>query len=448
MLTALQLRQFKSWQDTGAVALAPVTMLLGTNSSGKSSLIQSLLLLKQTARSPDRTVHLDLVGEEGTASFHFGDFASLLKQGASPRRVGIGFSFARRGSTERVASGRFQASYGQSASGAVVVQELTLEDGDGQRFRAVRREKGSYGLLLGAANQSQGKSPAFCPERSIALPAQAIAQLGAAGARAEDLSLAIRRELEEILYLGPLRRRPERDYQWDRARPGEIGSDGGRCIDILLADALLPGPERHAIVNGVSHWLQRMGIAQQLLVRPLGRSGRYELVVDQEAVAANLHDVGIGLSQVLPVLTVAFFAPPGSTVILEEPEIHLHPLAQSVLAELLVEVSQSRRVQFIVETHSEHLFRRMQTLVARQAIAPADCALYFVDKRAGSSQLRRLSLDDYGRLLDWPEHFFGNAMGDAEEQARLMFERQMLERQMAERQRTGRQHPERPAARP
>jgi predicted ATPase len=146
---------------------------------------------------------------------------------------------------------------------------------------------------------------------------------------------------------------------------------------------------------------------------------------------------------VLPVLTVAFFAPPGSTVILEEPEIHLHPLAQSVLAELLVEVSLSRRVQFIVETHSEHLFRRMQTLVARQAIAPGDCALYFVDKRAGNSQLRRLSLDDYGRLLDWPEHFFGNAMGEAEEQARLMFERQMIERQRA-----GSQQPERPATRP
>ena len=65
-------------------------------------------------------------------------------------------------------------------------------------------------------------------------------------------------------------------------------------------------------------------------------------------------------------LVVAHFAPPGSTIILEEPEIHLHPLAQSILAELFVKVSQQRKVQFIVETHSEHLFRRMQTLLARQ----------------------------------------------------------------------------------
>jgi hypothetical protein len=98
----------------------------------------------------------------------------------------------------------------------------------------------------------------------------------------------------------------------------------------------------------------------------VGRSGRYELLVHHDGVVANLRDVGVGVSQVLPVLAVAYCAPPGSTVLLEEPEIHLHPLAQAVLAEVFAEVSQQRQVQFLVETHSEHLFRRMQTLIARR----------------------------------------------------------------------------------
>ena len=81
---------------------------------------------------------------------------------------------------------------------------------------------------------------------------------------------------------------------------------------------------------------------QQLSVRAVGRSGRYELLVHHDGVVANLRDVGVGVSQVLPVLAVAYCAPPGSTVLLEEPEIHLHPLAQAVLAEVFAEVSRQR----------------------------------------------------------------------------------------------------------
>jgi predicted ATPase len=96
-----------------------------------------------------------------------------------------------------------------------------------------------------------------------------------------------------------------------------------------------------------------------------------------------------------------------------------------VLAELFVEVSRERQVQFIVETHSEHLFRRMQTLIAREHLAAADCALYFVERDSSGSVLRRLEVDPYGRLTDWPDRFFGDSLGETEEQARLMFERCM-----------------------
>ena len=77
MIDQIQLKNVKAWRESGAVTLAPVTMLLGTNSSGKSTLLQSLLLLKQTVASPDRTIHLNLGGDEAHDFFNFGDFDNV-----------------------------------------------------------------------------------------------------------------------------------------------------------------------------------------------------------------------------------------------------------------------------------------------------------------------------------------------------------------------------------
>lgn len=84
---------------------------------------------------------------------------------------------------------------------------------------------------------------------------------------------------------------------WNKTAPGEVGSDGHKAIDALLANALLPsGAPGAAMLRSVSHWLQRMGMAEQLSVRAVGRSGRYELLVHHDGVVANLRDVGVGVA--------------------------------------------------------------------------------------------------------------------------------------------------------
>ena len=422
MFTQLRLTNFKVWKSTGSIALKPVTMLLGTNSSGKSTLIQSLLLLRQTVQSPDRTIHLNLGGDEINDIFNFGAFEDVLNRDSeSPRHFLIGFDFQSEAS-DRVNGGAFECVYGKTSSGSVAIQSLDLRTST-RRFRAIRRERGAFSILVDDETQPRLKGRNFAPERSIAFSADAVADLNQDGPIVEDLSLAIRRELEAISYLGPLRRKPERDYPWNKTKPGDVGIDGRGAIDALLASAILRADEQNNVVQKVSSWLARMKVADKLEVRQQGRN-RYELIVHRDGVACNLRDVGIGVSQVLPVLVVAYFAPPGSTIMLEEPEIHLHPLAQSVLAELFVSVSRERNVQFIVETHSEHLFRRMQTLMAKQEVMPNDAAMYFVERDGKSAKLRELELDDFGRLKNWPEGFFGDALGETREQARLMFERQ------------------------
>ena len=422
MITQLHLQHFKAWHDSGPVRLAPVTMLLGTNSSGKSTLLQSLLLLKQTVASPDRTVHLNLGGGEANDFLDFGHFDNVLSHGAEGvRQFGLAFEF-QRPPTERVVQGRFDCRYGQTASGAVAVQELALSSA-AHRFRSIRRDKGAYSLWVGDEAQPRGKGSQLAPERSIALSAEAIALLGTEGAHAQDLSLAMRRELEGLVYLGPWRRKPERDHVWHKTHPGDVGSDGHRVVEALLASALLKAEDQGHTLAQVSHWLQVMGIADRLEVRQVGRSSRYELVVHQHGVAANLLDVGIGVLQVLPVLTVAHFVPPGSTVLLEEPEIHLHPLAQAALADLFVQVSQQRQVQFVVETHSEHLFRRMQTLIAREQTHTQHCHMLFVERQGAQARLVPLDVDDFGTVRNWPAQFFGDSVGEAREQARARAKR-------------------------
>jgi len=423
MITKLRLVNFKAWEDTGEISLKPVTMLLGTNSSGKSTLIQSLLLLKQTVQSPDRSIHLNLGGDEINDLFNFGDFENLLRQGTSmPRQFSVEFSFMA-DATARVREGNFVCSYVQNSAGGVAINDWEVKT-DARRFRAIRREKGAYSVLVDDESQPRGKGRQLAPERSVSLSAEAIVMLGQDGQLLEDLSLSIRRELEKIVYLGPLRRKPERDYVWNKSKPGEVGSDGHRAIDVLLASSLMKGEDQNRIIEGVSKWLARMKVAEKLEVKQLGRSTRYEVVVHRNGVEANLRDVGIGISQVLPVLTVAYFAPQGSTILLEEPEIHLHPLAQSALAELFVEVSKERQIQFIVETHSEHLFRRMQTLIAKRQITKDEAAMYFVEREDKDACMRPLELDDFGRVKNWPVNFFGDALGETREQARLMFTHQ------------------------
>jgi predicted ATPase len=111
----------------------------------------------------------------------------------------------------------------------------------------------------------------------------------------------------------------------------------------------------------------------------------------------------------------------GSTVILEQPEIHLHPLAQAHLADVIINVAVHRRVQVVLESHSEHLLLRLQRRVAEEMVSADDVKLYFCDAAAGGSTLAPLDLDMFGNIRNWPKNFMGDAFGEAfaAEEARL-----------------------------
>ena len=127
---------------------------------------------------------------------------------------------------------------------------------------------------------------------------------------------------------------------------------------------------------------------------------------------STLTDAGFGVSQVLPALVLLYYVPEGSTVLMEQPEIHLHPSVQSGLADVILTVARTRNVQVIVESHSEHLLRRFQRRIVEGEMAPDDVKLYFTSMAKGSAQLRSLELNEFGEFRNWPENFFGDELGE------------------------------------
>lgn len=119
----------------------------------------------------------------------------------------------------------------------------------------------------------------------------------------------------------------------------------------------------------------------------------------------NIADVGFGVSQILPVLVALHAAQPGQLVFLEEPETHLHPRAQTALAEILGAAAE-RGVQVVLETHSSLLLLAVQTLVAEGKVSASKVKLHwFLRNRDGRTTIRSADLDETGAFGEWPEDF-------------------------------------------
>jgi len=430
MLTHLKLEHFKIWNTSGPIRLAPLTLLLGTNSSGKSSLIQSLLLIRQTVKGTDDSLDLNFGNPEAEDSVTLGQFSDVLCRHATKseitpaNQIGIEFRWSEDGSAAD--SVMFSARYRKDSGGSAELDYLRLGK-DGQGFSVLRRKPGIYQLTLATQRKPLGQSADYRPERSFAFSAATLNRLGDKAEAIKPIGPALFSELSKIIYLGPVRRLAQRDYIWSGRMPTHIGDDGAKAVDVLIASGVAMQaaikrnktlPDEAMLFKQTEFWLEKMNLADGLAVKAIGNSARYELLIKSNGETANLKDVGVGVSQVLPVIVAALFAKPGHIVMVEEPESHLHPLAQSQLAELFAKISAEHGVQFIVETHSEHLFRRVQTLIAKKELSLDKGAMYFVEREGKSAKLRSLTLDEFGQVNNWPDKFFGDSVGEARAQAK------------------------------
>ena len=240
-----------------------------------------------------------------------------------------------------------------------------------------------------------------------------------------DLELRFEDQLDKVYYLGPLREYPRRDYLWARSRPTDVGKKGEKAVDAILAATSLgetrnlkPKAHHKKFEEMIAYWLKRMGLIHAFRVHEIAEgSNRYQVKVQsvKDGPEVLLTDVGFGVSQILPVITLLYYVPEGSTVILEQPEIHLHPLAQAELADVLINVAGHRRVQILLESHSEHLLLRLQRRIAEEEISHDLVKLYFCDKDKMSSNITPLEIDVFGNIMNWPKNFMGNSFEETAE---------------------------------
>ena len=252
----------------------------------------------------------------------------------------------------------------------------------------------------------------------------------------------IREVISRIRYLGPLREEPQFVMLTSpTSSTGHIGSKGESTAAVLYNHLLsepklfipLPNEESEfskvrskkrimkpvGLIEGIKAWSAYLGLVEDIHIEDLAALG-LTIKVKPHGVgsALSLPSVGVGVSQLLPVLVLCLLAEPGSVILLEQPELHLHPALQQRLADFFIAISRSGR-QLIVETHSEYIISRLRRRIAEDADDELMKLVKVIfaerDRETGETQYRDLDLTPYGDIEEWPKGFFDQAAEDERE---------------------------------
>jgi predicted ATPase len=428
MLTHLSLSNFKSWQ-TLDMPLARVTGLFGTNSSGKSSILQFLLMLKQTKDATDRGLVLDLGGQNQLVNL--GSYKSLIYKHDENLSLKWAIKWTPYNDIKRLFDTSVEVVFRNKE---IKVQILTHKLSDDCFFKIETKNScKEYEVNMQIPESEFMLSSPIYETISITSPPikthlfpEGKLKNGSVFNKIKDYTTGIEYEYEDIMndvyYLAPLREYPQREYQWRGSSPSHVGYRGENTIHAILAATIrnetqiIPeSNEEKPFQEVIAYWLKKLGLIHEFKLKEIAEgTGLFHAIVkkEPESTEAFLTDVGFGVSQVLPALVLLYYVPEGSIILMEQPEIHLHPSVQSGLADVILQVSKQRDLQVIVESHSEHLLRRFQRRVAEEQYSASDLKLYFCNSINGESILSDLELNEFGEIMNWPENFFGNEMAE------------------------------------
>ena len=427
MITELSAQNFKSWENTGKLQIAPLTGFFGANSSGKTSIFQTLLMLKQTAERPPEWDGAIDFGDEGSV-VNLCSFNEVIHQHKSGLSLDISVSWklpdkliiGGRGaagqalprtprSSNRLEVGALSFSTTIVSAGAdsVVVDGFGYMSDEYDFFGIVRDSDSQYKLICPPNFKLQG---AFS---SLPFRCYGIRDGSARVPDTPFLSFerAFKNLFSRIHHLSPLREPPRHRYIYGGEHPKGVGQYEEQAISALLAGRI----QLLSVDEQILKWLERLDLidSYRLQADPDGEKNyEFRLKKYKDGPEVRLIDIGLGVFQILPTLALCYYVPEGSILILEQPEAHLHPKSQADLADVFIDVVKNRNIQIIVETHSEHLLRRLQRRIAEEEIPATDTALYFCQVNHGTSEIEQLDMDEYGNITNWSQDFFGDVTGE------------------------------------
>jgi predicted ATPase len=490
---AFRLQNFMPFEDTGWVELRPICLLFGRNSSGKSAIIRALRFLRQSLGNQSSDTPFTYYAEHGV---DVGDYRTVVHRQDVTRNMAFSFRCTIEHTLEDVRS-KVNVQRAEKELDPISAKDFTpwveikltysWEDADTQaqlcEFKIVGLWNVGTGdeepctllgalelpstatfsedewwfwsdVLLGYEGESEtawygvsvesvhGFLPSLViPPLELKSSSPSFGDLKLADALLKELDDEIHRFLDTIEYLGPIRPQPQRVYAFDpliRLRWKKRG--WGAFLRLLQNDI------DEEEINQIDGWMQKLDLGDHILPDKENYVGTLAVVAqvkveESENTRINLVDTGYGASQVLPIIVECVLAERDVLVIIEQPELHLHPRAQARLADLLIEVAtrgrrlidqrklgdqslptrdelRSLRVRFLVETHSEHLLLRLRRRIAETSAGELSAsedrnkqlkndqvAVLFLDKIFGQSVVQSVSVTNLGDFAYTPAGF-------------------------------------------
>ena len=417
-ITGIEVTGFKSAADTVHVNFRNITIFAGANSAGKSTIMQPLLMIKQTIETPFDPGGLSIGGPLARFT-HADQFFSHTSLKTSGDVFSIGFWQGTHKTT---------LSYGRASSGIIDVMEMSFgsrgkshtwrpgevltEDSPSLKYIEDQKIYGNIYPRQYFNDLFKNFQLKILPDRSFLIVNLLRKDDDAAISRGRSIfaspANSLSEQVRKLIYLPGLRGNPERNYVISAAGPEFPGSFNDYVASIIHYWVVSKDEKLKILQKN----LKDLGLTWRVTTKSVDDT-RVEVRVGRLPNAAqggakdtvNIADVGFGVSQTLPVLVALLSAEPGRMVFVEQPELHLHPKAQVALADIILQAA-DRGVRVIIETHSSLLILALQTVVAEGRISPDRISMnWFSRDNTGQTRVIEATLGNDGSYGEWPADF-------------------------------------------
>lgn len=418
----LSIKKFKSILELKEFEFSPLTMLTGVNSSGKTSLVQSLLLLKQTLESETKEVlRLDgkYISTEYEHDLVYGkaetdEFGFVIELDHEDLKLLDGYN--EKGITHL----RYMVDF--HVNGGVYVRYINVEvthNGRNVGIELTARDSlkanRMYDISLRGIRVMRGRVPIdftapfmvsfsnFFPHYATGVDGEG-EQVTLLIPFIDELTSLLTSYFSRVFYVGPLRIKPEPVISYANGNLKDVGIDGLYTRFVLhnLRDVKVNNEE--TLLEATRRWVcSELKLAETIETIKDGTNS-YRVVLKNKGIEVDLCHMGLGVSQVLPIIVQGLLVPVGGMLVVDSPEVHMHPSVQAGLVDFFIELTKNRR-KVVVETHSDHMITRLRRRIAEN-FSPSEVNLCFVTGTENGSTYQTLGINDQGTFFGGlPEGF-------------------------------------------
>lgn len=381
-LKSISFSSYKRFSGSEMIELAPVTILVGKNSSGKSSVLKLLPMLETSFSG---LLKKSVIKFDNDGVILGSSFSDIAYNGNS-----LGLSFCVKFESGLIIRVSLLS---MKAEGDVIINEYSAVYQEREVLLKLKKQNDTYIYIC----EKTGKEYAADSFTGF-INSQVLEELECP----KDLWFRV----VKVDYIGPFRQSPMRAYSYRGMESYEkVGIDGSAAYDILYDSVELQ--------KKVSAWYADNFNGTRIDLKSLDK-GMYQVRMQKKEnpFFVNIADEGQGMSQVLPIVVRCLMPDDNAIIAVEQPELHLHPAAHWNLAKLFARTAKELKHHYLIETHSENLLLGIRDAVVdrENPLTEKDVLIYFVDEdEDGSAYLRRIEINSEGDLSDWPTGVFNES---------------------------------------